>query len=133
MYLIKYNYYNLTQFFIDFDNNNFISSSRIGNPEYMEENEGRKKQGGFFGKVGSFFEKTATKIKEMQIGDKTKKILETSSKWVDQSSKKVIVRINTNNYLFLFIELTDCSECRAQDENFIRTRRKRNRETQWIL
>jgi len=77
---------------IGFNNNDFLSSQSIGNPQFLDENQVKKKNNGFFGKVGNFFEKTATKIKEMQIADKTKKIIESSTKWVDEKSKKVIVK-----------------------------------------
>jgi hypothetical protein len=77
---------------LNFDNKNFISSGDHTNKDSTSKEVKPKT---FFGKVGSFFDKTAKQIKEMKIGEKAeilaKKGVQTAKeggKFVSQKAKE---------------------------------------------
>ena len=72
---------------VEINNTGFISNSSVSS-EPIE-----KPKKNFFNKVGNFFEKTANKIKDMKIGEKTKKFAKSTTEAIKETSNKVIVII----------------------------------------
>jgi hypothetical protein len=84
-----------------------ISSSNSNSndkDDFIQPDEDKNKKKTFFGKIGSFFDKTKenieTKFKEMKIGEKAKGIANTTKTFVQEKSKDIMV-------IILYFSFTD--------------------------